>query len=387
MKNGKGQSSFGSLDSFFAASPEMLFVADEAGALLRWSHPLERALSPRITQGAPLVDLAHPEDRGVVRDAWSRLLQTPEPVLFDARLPDAAGAHRLLTCLARRSPGDGAIHGSIRDSAAAPVSAEAGVLDPRHLLRAVVGNIPIALWAIDRDGIYTYLDGMALESAGLRRGQHLGQNLFELYADLPDAMRDVRRALTGEPLRMSTEVHGIHWDSWLLPVRGDQGKVTSLIGFSLDVSEAKRTEQELRAQLDRVEAQQQVIRDLSTPIIEVWDGVLTLPMVGVLDTVRTADVMESLLTRITQTAAQFAILDLTGVEVVDTKVASHLISLISAIRLLGAEGLITGIKPTVAQTMVALGLDLTRIVTRSNLKAGLRYCIQRTKTERAGVSP
>jgi len=294
--------------------------------------------------------------------------------------PDAAGAHRPLSRTARLPPDDGAIHGSLRK---APRVVEGDRLAPgmeARLLRAVIDSIPICLWVIDREGIFTYHEGMGLKVAGLRPRQHVGKNIFELYPS--DDGGGLRRALAGEPMRTSGEAHGVYWDSWLLPVRDDAGDVTSVIGFTLDVSETKRAEQELRIQLERVEKQQQVIRELSTPIIEVWDGVLTLPMVGVLDTVRTSDVMESLLTRVTQTGAQFAILDLTGVEVVDTKVASHLISLINAIRLLGAEGIITGIKPTVAQTMVALGLDLTRIVTRANLKAGLKHCIQRSKADR-----
>jgi rsbT co-antagonist protein RsbR len=162
-----------------------------------------------------------------------------------------------------------------------------------------------------------------------------------------------------------------------MPVQGKGGQVSSVIGFSLDVSPAKHAEQEIRAKLDLIGKQQQVIRDLSTPIIEVWEGVLTLPMVGVVDSMRTSEVMQSLLSRIVETGARYAILDLTGVEVVDTRVAGHLISLVSAIRLLGAEGIITGIKPNVAQTIVALGLDLSSMTTHANLRAGLKFCIQR----------
>ncbi len=128
-----------------------------------------------------------------------------------------------------------------------------------------------------------------------------------------------------------------------------------------------------------------MIRDLSTPIIEVWDGVLTLPMVGTVDSVRTAEVMDSLLAQIVEKRARFAILDLTGVEVVDTRVASHLIQLIQAIRLLGADGIVTGIQPTVAQTMVALGVDLSQLNTQRNLRAALNYAI-RAMTSAQGAS-
>ncbi|EYF05101.1 RsbR, positive regulator of sigma-B [Chondromyces apiculatus DSM 436] len=120
-----------------------------------------------------------------------------------------------------------------------------------------------------------------------------------------------------------------------------------------------------------------------TPIIEVWDGVLTLPMFGILDSMRTSEVMDNLLDRITTNSSRFAILDMTGVEVVDTGVAGYLIQLVNAIRLLGAEGIVAGIRPTVAQTMITLGADLSQITTHRNLRAALGYCIRAMSKERS----
>ena len=158
-------------------------------------------------------------------------------------------------------------------------------------------------------------------------------------------------------------------------MRNAQGDVTSVIGLSLDTTEARRVERELRDQLDVVSRQRQVIQDLSTPILQIWDGVLALPMIGVIDSMRTAEVMDSLLAAVVRDRARFALLDLTGVEAVDTKTASYLIDLVRAIRLLGAEGVITGIRPSVAQTIVLLGVELNEITTLGNLRAGLRHCI------------
>jgi rsbT co-antagonist protein RsbR len=135
--------------------------------------------------------------------------------------------------------------------------------------------------------------------------------------------------------------------------------------------EAKRREDELRARLELIERQ----RELSTPIIEVWDGVAALPIVGLIDSVRTAEIMDNLLQTVTRTGARFAILDLTGVQVVDTSTASHLIGLIQAIRLLGAEGVLTGIPPSIAQTIVNIGVDLTRVRVFAKLRDALRHCI------------
>jgi rsbT co-antagonist protein RsbR len=197
-------------------------------------------------------------------------------------------------------------------------------------------------------------------------------------------MAPVRKVLEGETVQYTTESHGLEWENWILPIRGAHGEVAGAVGITLDISQRKHTEQELRAQLDLVTRQQQVIRELSTPIIEVWDRVLTLPMVGVIDSARTAEVMDSLLEAVVRARARFAVLDLTGVEAVDTQTAAYLFELVRAIRLLGADGIITGIRPTVAQTVVALGLDLTSITTLSNLRAGLKYCILQMSREQGG---
>ncbi|XYH92999.1 PAS domain S-box protein [Sorangium sp. So ce1128] len=250
------------------------------------------------------------------------------------------------------------------------------------VLRTVTQTLPIVVWAIDRDGIFTFHEGKGVASAGLQEGDHIGKNVFELYVD-NDGNAALRRALAGEASHSLSEVHGVFWENWEIPVRDEQGNVYAVVGFTLDVSGAKRTEQELRTKLELIERQQQVIRDLSTPIIQVWDGVLTLPMIGVVDSQRTAELMDTLLDAIVRTGARYAILDLTGVEMVDTKTASYLLELVRAIRLLGAEGIVTGIRSNVAQTIVSLGIDLANITTLSNLRAALQHCIRQMTRERA----
>jgi rsbT co-antagonist protein RsbR len=244
-----------------------------------------------------------------------------------------------------------------------------------RLLRSMADNMAICVWEVDRTGLFTYHYGKGLTSAGLRQGQYVGQNVFELYGE--EHVQDVRRALGGEASHSFSASHGVDWENWLVPIRDVGGEVIALNGFTLDISATKRAERELNTRIDTIQKQQRIIRDLTTPILQVWEKVLALPMMGVVDSMRTAEVMEILLNRIVETQARFAILDLTGVEVVDTRVASHLLNLVSAIALLGAEGIVTGIRPTVAQTMVGLGVDLSRVVTRGNLQAGLSYCIGR----------
>jgi rsbT co-antagonist protein RsbR len=115
------------------------------------------------------------------------------------------------------------------------------------------------------------------------------------------------------------------------------------------------------------------IGELSTPVIRVWDGVLALPIIGTLDSARTQVVMENLLQEIVNSGSSIAILDISGVPAVDSLVAQHLIKTVSATRLMGAECIISGIRPEIAQTIVHLGIDLTGITTKSSLESALRF--------------
>ena len=120
--------------------------------------------------------------------------------------------------------------------------------------------------------------------------------------------------------------------------------------------------------------------EASTPVIEVWDGILAVPLIGTLDSGRTQVVMETLLSRIISTRARVAIIDITGVPTVDTLVAQHLLKTVAAIRPLGADSVTTGISAPIAQTMVHLGIDLSRVVTRASMADGIRYALGRQAT-------
>ncbi|GAB4093075.1 STAS domain-containing protein [Flaviaesturariibacter terrae] len=115
------------------------------------------------------------------------------------------------------------------------------------------------------------------------------------------------------------------------------------------------------------------ISEISTPVIRIWDGILALPIIGTLDSSRTQVVMENLLQQIVDTGSSIAILDISGVPAVDSLVAQHLIKTVSATRLMGAECIISGIRPEIAQTVVHLGIDLSNIVTKASLASALRY--------------
>lgn len=138
------------------------------------------------------------------------------------------------------------------------------------------------------------------------------------------------------------------------------------------------TEVVLKAREEMISRQQQEMLELSTPVVQLWDNILALPMIGTLDSARTQVVMESLLQRIVDTGSSIAILDITGVPTVDTLVAQHLLKTVAAARLMGAECIISGIRPQIAQTIVHLGVDLSDVLTKATLADAFRVALDKT---------
>jgi len=249
---------------------------------------------------------------------------------------------------------------------------EAGAAEGEFVLKALFENLDVAVWSIDATGKLEYQEGKVTKSEAAAA---IGQNVFDVYP--PDVVVGVRRALEGNRSRMVVELApGEFWDSWYLPVHDEAGAVRGVIGMSVDISEAYRAQREVAAKLEVIERQQEVIRTLETPILEVWEGVVALPLVGVIDSSRAARVMSDLLATVVRTRAQFALMDLTGIDIVDTATANYLMNMVRAIGLLGASGVITGIRPNVAQTIISLGMDLSSMKTLGTLRQGLAYCIQ-----------
>jgi rsbT co-antagonist protein RsbR len=168
----------------------------------------------------------------------------------------------------------------------------------------------------------------------------------------------LRQELSGDPQALADET----WRASIL--------LDSLGLQAMDVYQKGREEVIAR--------QQQELLELSTPVVKLWDGVLALPLIGTLDSARTQVVMESLLQQIVDTGAAVAIIDITGVPTVDTLVAQHLLKTVAAARLMGADCIISGIRPQIAQTIVHLGVDLGDVVTKSSLADALKIALQRT---------
>lgn len=132
-----------------------------------------------------------------------------------------------------------------------------------------------------------------------------------------------------------------------------------------------------RAREEVIVRQQMEMIELSTPVVKLWDGIVALPLIGTLDSARTNVVMESLLQQIVSTGAEIAIIDITGVPTVDTLVAQHLLKTVAAARLMGADCIISGIRPQIAQTMVHLGIDLTTVGTKATMAEALKTAMNK----------
>jgi rsbT co-antagonist protein RsbR len=145
----------------------------------------------------------------------------------------------------------------------------------------------------------------------------------------------------------------------------------------------ERSRTELEEKLHTIESQRLAIADLSAPILDLWDGVVTLPVIGAIDTRRAVEMTERLLHRLVDSGARCAIIDLTGVEVVDSMTADHLIKMIKAAQLLGCYCVVTGIGPEIARTLVELDVDLGSIRTLRNLKSGLEACFEHLASRRS----
>jgi rsbT co-antagonist protein RsbR len=132
----------------------------------------------------------------------------------------------------------------------------------------------------------------------------------------------------------------------------------------------------IRSREEIIRQQRADMLELSTPVIKVWDKILTLPIIGTLDSRRAQMMMEALLQKVVETGSTIAILDITGVRTMDTLVANHLIKTVTAARLMGARCILTGVSPAIAQTMVQLGIDLTQITTRAQMSDGIKLALE-----------
>jgi rsbT co-antagonist protein RsbR len=256
-------------------------------------------------------------------------------------------------------------------------------------LEQMVARMPLATIELESSGIVVRWNTTAEHIFGWSAAEMLGQNLFpKLFPDTPpDQARQRFNRLADEPAETS-QTHPTmtrdgstiicQWHTSLLP--DESSAVAGLLLLAEDITEAVRTEQERATIQERmIEAQQESLRELSTPLIPINDRTVIMPLIGSLNRWRAQQMMQMLLAGIEHSQARIVILDITGVASIDAQIAQDLVSTAQAVRLLGAQMVLTGIRPDVAQTLVHLGITLHHIVTRSTLQSGITYAMKRQK--------
>ncbi|AZV58265.1 STAS domain-containing protein [Clostridium sp. AWRP] len=235
----------------------------------------------------------------------------------------------------------------------------------------ILDQIPTTVMAVDKELRITYINHAGLKIIGKKWKNILGKKCCDIWKSLhcntdeccmrkvieSGKMYSAQNEITIGDLKKPVEYH-------MVPLRNEKEGVIGGIEFFIDITERVRYE-------ERLKEQSRTIREMSTPTIELWDGVLVLPVVGVVDSMRAQHMMDSMLNKIAETYSKVIIMDIQGVAAVDTAVANHLIKITRATKLMGCECILSGITPAVAQTIIQLGINMDNIKTKSTLSDAL----------------
>ncbi len=248
---------------------------------------------------------------------------------------------------------------------------------------ALAENAPDGIIQVNLDGSVTYANPTFQRMIGYDAATIIGMPVPQFHADAREQLEDILQQVTSQGLwqgevryrRKDGSTFLAHSSSFA--VRDSNGSLLILIGIIRDLTEQHRAEEERMAlQAQMIEIQRAALRELSTPMIPLADEVVVMPLIGNIDSSRAYQILETLLEGVAKHQAEVVILDITGVQMVDTQVASALVRTAQAVKLLGARVVLTGISPKVAQTLVHMGADLGNIVTLSTLQSGIAYVLQ-----------
>lgn len=235
----------------------------------------------------------------------------------------------------------------------------------------ILDQIPTAVMAVDKNLRITYMNYAGKKIVDKKWGDISGKRCCEIWnsshcntgecrmckAIESGKMHSARTEVTIDDLKKPFEYYAV-------PLKDQEDNIIGGLEFVIDITERIQYE-------ERLKEQSRTIREMSTPTIELWNGVLVLPVVGVVDSMRAQHMMDSMLNKIAETHSKVIIMDIQGVAALDTAVANHLIKITMATKLMGCECILSGITPAVAQTIIQLGIDMENIKTKSTLSDGL----------------
>ncbi|XXX72858.1 PAS domain-containing protein [Sorangium sp. So ce134] len=271
-----------------------------------------------------------------------------------------------------------------------------------ELLQLVIDTVPDPIFVKDRRHRWIACNPGFCTLIGQSYGDLIGRSdpdywpkeqadLFWSYDDLVFN--------SGEPSEneeQATGADGVTRTIWTrkFPMKNARGEVVGLCGLITDITDLKRRHMEAermaaenREQRAIIDAQAALLDRMAMPVIQIWQGILLMPLVGEINDRRAAQALESMLVAIGQRGAEFVILDITGVPVIDTAVARHLVRAVQAAELLGCRSVMVGVGPEIAMTLVGLDIDFSRITTQGTLQGGLAYAMSRLGAQRAASAP
>ena len=253
-------------------------------------------------------------------------------------------------------------------------------LQHSELLQLLVDSVrDYAIIMLDPRGNVISWNPTAERLKGWRHDEIIGQHFSRFYP-----AEDVEQGKTEMELRVATQEGRFEDEGWrvrkdgsrfwanvvITPLRDRDGRLRGFGNVTRDLTDRRNAEEKIKRQA------QEIVEMAAVPVVQVWEGIVLVPLIGTLDSQRTQQLMERLLNKVTETSSPVALVDITGVPAIDTQTAQHLIEAIAAVRLLGSEVVLTGVRPSIAQTLVHLGIDLTNVTTRSSLSAGLRRALE-----------
>ncbi|HZF47559.1 MAG TPA: PAS domain S-box protein [Polyangiaceae bacterium] len=374
-------------------SGDMVRVYTPEGVCV-YASPSCKALmgyEPEELLGQKGVDLTHPDDVPLVQKAMVAILEEPSAHTVSYRMRAKDGRYVWVESVATtvRDPETGAVREIVlvvRDVTARK-QVEAALSEREARVRSLLESLDVGVLVQGPSTEILMSNLKALELLDLTKSQIIGKTSFDpswnviredgsaFPAEMHPISEAIRTRLPVQDVLMGVYRPNLKDRVWILvnatPELGPDGSLKQVVCTVTDVTARKEAENELARARDAMFA------EMATPLIPISDDVMVMPLVGAMDTRRAKQVLDALLPGITERRARVAIVDITGVRSVDAQVVSALVGAAQAVRLLGAEMVLTGIRPSVAQVLVNLGVSTAGIVTRSTLQSGIAYALGR----------
>jgi rsbT co-antagonist protein RsbR len=373
------------IEQSFLTSPLATLEADNQGNIMRWNPAAEHIFGWTAEEalGKNALELLVPNLAREHVEAIIAALLRGEAT--NSRNDNITKDGRIITCqwhnaVIRNS--DGVVLGwlSQTQDVTEQLRTLEAVRSSEARAKALLEAVPDLMLVFNADGIY--LDYKAERDDDLAAPPEvlLGKSLYDVVApELADQVyqliQTTLQTRQSQPFEYQIELNNGQrfFEARMVPSGDDQ-----VMMLARDITERMRAERERNQfQEQIIAAQQAALRELGTPIVPISDGVVAMPLIGAIDSMRAQQVIETLLEGVSTSHASIAILDITGVQVVDTQVANTLLRAAQAVRLLGTRVILTGIRPEVAQTLVGLGLDLSGITTLASLQSGISYALRK----------